>query len=208
MIVEELDALDSANFVRRWFLPYLTRGVLHRWSPSLWLRDPRERDTQRMVPQMLRGDLEQYSYEFELPTSRDVEFLDRRREARAPGSPDLIRANILGEDTLLLFDPKSIADVLERSPNVFGPATAKSRSMRYFAPDAVIVSSGKAFEERRKFQESALKPGVRPGSDAKAAFLEIIAGEIDRRIDEERDRLQGKPLDWAFMDMWPRARSR
>lgn len=202
MDVKELPPLQSADFVRRWFLPYFTRGVLHRWSPSLWLADPRENDTKRLIPRFLLRDLEEYAYEFELPEKEDVLFLDGiRKQAGKEKRPDLLWVDLFGRRTLVLFDPDAIQDVLARSPNPFGPAPAKSRSMGYFQPDAVIVSRGPAFVERREFNERTLTP-LLPCHIHAASFLKIVQKEIEHRLQEDDRRLMdaGKPLDWAFME--------
>ena len=202
MEIPTLSPLDNAEFLRRWFLPYFSRGFLHRWSPSLWLRDPAQEPYKQLIPRLLRHDLEEYAYEFEIPEDDDVEFLNRLRKRYAvDGKPDVLEACLLGRRTFVVFDPIAIADVLGRSPDPFGPAPAKFRSLSYFQPDSVIISSGRSFDERRRFNEDVLQPNECLHELARS-FLGIVDSEVEREAAAiEKARLDAPvKIDWAFME--------
>jgi cytochrome P450 len=71
---------------------------------------------------------------------------------------DAVRVRFLGTPSLLLFDPRAIAHVLDRSPSIYGAPAAKRKGMYHFQPEAVTVSNGQKWKERRAFNESVLCP--------------------------------------------------
>jgi cytochrome P450 len=78
--------------------------------------------------------------------------------------------------TLLVLDPESIDAVFRSDANTADP-WLKKRALSRFVPDAVIISRGKEWEERRGFNERALGfkgKGLDPHSEA---FREIVFRE-------------------------------
>ncbi|MCL4801452.1 MAG: cytochrome P450 [Burkholderiales bacterium] len=61
--------------------------------------------------------------------------------------------------TLLVLDPESADAVLRADANAADPAL-KKRALSRFAPDALVISSGAAWPERRAFNEAALGFGA------------------------------------------------
>jgi cytochrome P450 len=76
--------------------------------------------------------------------------------------------------TLLVLDPESIDAVLRSGEN-FADPTLKVKTISYFAPDALVVSGGPAWADRRGFNERALGFGrTHPHGEA---FGEIVFRE-------------------------------
>lgn len=63
------------------------------------------------------------------------------------------------QPALLLFDPREIRKVLDDSPFAFAEAAGKRKGMSHFEPEAVTISRGDKFRERRAFNEQVLCPG-------------------------------------------------
>lgn len=66
------------------------------------------------------------------------------------------RVRFLSKPSLLLFDGQTIQQVLDHSPDVYGPPAAKCRGMAHFQPAAVTVSTGLDWQSRRAFNVAAL----------------------------------------------------
>lgn len=71
---------------------------------------------------------------------------------------DAVRVRFLAKPSVLLFDQAAIAHVLDRSPSIYGAPAAKRKGMSHFQPDAVTISHGREWKERRGFNEAALHP--------------------------------------------------
>ena len=79
--------------------------------------------------------------------------------------------------TLLVMDPDSVDAVLRSDENAADP-TLKKRALSGFVPDALVISSGDEWKDRRPFNESALGFGkLHRHHDA---FKEIVFREVDR----------------------------
>lgn len=87
--------------------------------------------------------------------------------------------------TLLVFDPESIDAVLRSEENAADPVLKKLALSR-FVPDALVISSGAEWRDRRDFNEKALNTGkLHRHHDA---FAEIVLREVEvltrQRLDE------------------------
>jgi len=91
--------------------------------------------------------------------------------------------------TLLVLDPPGIDAVLASVANQADP-WLKKRALSRLVPDAVIVSSGQAWRERRTFNESVLALGQ--PHPQREHFARIAAAEVELLLADDRDR-----LDWA-----------
>jgi cytochrome P450 len=99
-------------------------------------------------------------------------------------------ARLLGGRIVTLWGRDAIREVLDRSAYDYASdAGAKGKGMAHFQPDALTVSRGEKWEDRRRFNESVLATKERLHPDAKR-FLEVVADEVDRlRI--------GPELEWG-----------
>lgn len=82
-----------------------------------------------------------------------------------------------GGRTLLVLNPESIDAVLESDQNAADPML-KKRALSHFVPDALVISSGHEWENRRPFNETVLAfRKLHPHADA---FKEIAFQAVDR----------------------------
>ncbi len=94
---------------------------------------------------------------------------------------------LLGGRIVVVWGVGSIADVLERSAEEFaGDSGAKAKGMCHFQPDALTLSRGETWADRRRFTESVLATDdwIHPHG---RRFLTVIADEVQRL--GPRDRL-------------------
>lgn len=83
--------------------------------------------------------------------------------------------------TLLVLDPESIDAVLRSDANAADPVL-KKRALSQFVPDALVISSGEAWRERRAFNEAVLDFGRQHHHGE--AFREIVLAEVRALADE------------------------
>jgi cytochrome P450 len=121
---------------------------------------------------------------------RAVRRLQRLHERHGDG-PLLLRYR--RRNLALVLAPQDVHRVLEESPEPFSPANReKVAALSHFEPNGVLVSTGPAREERRRFNEAVLE------SDSSAHRLgphiaEIVADEL----------LGAAELDWdGFAERW------
>ncbi|HLM27042.1 MAG TPA: cytochrome P450 [Thermoleophilaceae bacterium] len=96
---------------------------------------------------------------------------------------------LLGGRIVVLWGPDAIAEVLEQSADVYDSGSgAKGKGMRHFQPDALTLSQGEEWRDRRRFTESVLATSerVHPLADR---FLAVASEEV------EALRL-GSTLEW------------
>ena len=89
-------------------------------------------------------------------------------------------ARLLGGRIVVLWGPEAIREVLDRSADVYASDSgAKGKGMSHFQPDALTMSRGEEWRDRRAFNESVLatSEGVHPLA---ARFVAVVAEEADR----------------------------
>ena len=99
-------------------------------------------------------------------------------------------AQLLGGRIVTLWGPDALREVLDKSADVYDSGSgAKGKGMGHFQPDALTVSSGEEWKDRRAFNESVLATSsdVHPSGDR---FVQIVADEVHRQD------LQGS-LTWS-----------
>lgn len=89
---------------------------------------------------------------------------------------DYFYINLLGKKSLLVLDVGGIKHVLDHSPSIYAEAGLKLRGMSHFQPNAVTISRGNAWAERRRFNEFVLDFGNPVHTDA-SHFLDAIRAE-------------------------------
>ncbi len=105
---------------------------------------------------------------------RAVRLLQRLR-ARYGSGPLLLR--VPGRSVALVLDPDEVGRVLVGEPHHFAPANLEKRgALSHFQPHGVLVSSGSARTDRRRFNEAVLDTG-QP--------LHHLAGSMVHTIREE-----------------------
>ncbi len=122
------------------------------------------------------------------PRRRAMNLLTRLdTDSRAVATLSKLRRKYGGEGLQLLhgrivivWGVPSIADVLEGSAEKFaGDSRAKAKGMCHFQPDALTLSRGELWADRRRFTESVLATSERIHPYARP-FLTVIADEVER----------------------------
>jgi cytochrome P450 len=122
------------------------------------------------------------------PRPRAMKFLtDRKADQRTVTELAKLRrkyggdgVKLLGGRLVVLWGEPAIREVLDRSADAYaGNAGAKAKGMSHFQPDALTMSYGEEWRERRQFNESVLaaRETVHPLA---GHFLGIVEGEVDR----------------------------
>jgi cytochrome P450 len=101
-------------------------------------------------------------------------------------------ARLLGGRLAVLWGPDAIKQVLDQSAKVYDSGSgAKEKGMCHFQPDALTLSSGEEWRDRRAFTESVLATSESAHPDAER-FLAVVQDEVQRL------RVGGAvELDWA-----------
>jgi cytochrome P450 len=89
-------------------------------------------------------------------------------------------ARLLGGRLVLLWGSDAIREVLDRSADVYASdAGAKGKGMCHFQPDALTLSRGEEWRDRRAFNESVLatSESLHPDADR---FVAVVADEVAR----------------------------
>ena len=142
-----------------------------------------------LLPALVRGLFSPRPGAMKLLTTLDTDgkavktLADIRR--RYPGQG----ARLLGGRLVVLWGEDAIREVLDQSADAYASDSgAKGKGMSHFQPDALTVSRGEEWRDRRAFNEAVLATEERLHPDA-ARFLEVVADEVGRM------RLFGK-LRW------------
>ena len=87
---------------------------------------------------------------------------------------------LLGGRLVVLWGAEAIKQVLDQSADVYASdAGAKAKGMAHFQPDAVTLSRGEEWRDRRTFNEAVLATGDRVHPYGQR-FLAVVADELDR----------------------------
>ncbi len=133
-----------------------------------------------VVPALVRGLFSPRRGAMKLLTSLDA---DRRTVAFLSGlrrrhGGEGVR--LLGGRLLVLWGAAAIREVLDRSADAYGSdAGAKAKGMAHFQPDALTLSRGPEWRDRRAFNEAVLatQDRVHPLG---GRFLEVVRDEVAR----------------------------
>jgi cytochrome P450 len=87
---------------------------------------------------------------------------------------------LLGGRIVVLWGAEAIKDVLDHSADAYaGDAGAKAKGMSHFQPDALTLSRGAVWRDRREFNEAVLASRQRTHPLA-GRFLAVVADEVGR----------------------------
>ena len=84
---------------------------------------------------------------------------------------------LLTTRSLLVLDPDGVGRVLDHSPDIYADGRPKREGMQVFQPNAVTISRGDDWRERRRFNEAVLNSG-HPVHRYAEAILAIVRDEI------------------------------
>ena len=160
--------------------------------PSASLLDSLIYNLVHVIPSYLRGLFTPNRFWFTFwtaihPDPASVKFVTRLRKKYRSNYCYLY---MLTTKSLVVLDPDGIRHVLERSPDIYGDAKLKRTGMSHFQPDAVTISRGDEWRERRRFNESVLDTG-RGLHQYAQQFLNVIRDETTTLL-----RQAGTHLAW------------
>src|SRR3954464_4631803 len=144
---------DSLRFVATGLLPALARGLF----------SPRPRAMKWLTRLNTDG--------------RAIKVLDSIREKHGGEGVRLLRGKMT-----VLWGERAIREVLDNSATAYASdAGAKKKGMSHFQPDALTLSRGDEWRDRRKFNEAVLKEHSQEGR-----IRDVVSDEVSRmRIDGE-----------------------
>jgi len=97
--------------------------------------------------------------------------------------------------TLLALAPETFEAVLASDANAADPVL-KKRALSRFVPDALVISSGSEWRNRRRFNEEALDSDNRLHRHSRA-FMQVVQQETDRLPGPAYDGLPAYELCWS-----------
>lgn len=107
---------------------------------------------------------------------RAIRFMAKLRKKHGPGP---VWVWDMTDRALLCLDVEDVARTLDGSPHPFAPdPEAKRKGMSHFQPDALTLSRGDLWSNRRTFAEAVLQTPREVHSLAEG-FLRIVAEEVD-----------------------------
>jgi cytochrome P450 len=110
---------------------------------------------------------------------RAIRLMEGLRGRYGPG-PVWIR--VMADRALLCLDVADVALTLDGSPHPFASdPPAKRKGMGHFQPDALTLSRGDLWENRRRFTEAVLETPAEVHS-LTGRFLDVVVEEIDRLL--------------------------
>jgi cytochrome P450 len=133
-----------------------------------------------VIPALLRGLFSPRPAAMRLLTGQNV-------DARAMAELSKLRRKyggdglkLLGGRLIVLWGEPAIREVLDNSADAYaGNAGAKAKGMAHFQPDALTMSYGKEWRDRRQFNEAVLAARERLHPSAER-FLAVVADEVGR----------------------------
>lgn len=106
--------------------------------------------------------------------------------------------HVLGDRAVLAVDTPELRQVLERSPHPFASDPAvKSKGMSYFQPNALTLSRGELWHDRRRFTEAVLDTD-RPRHRSADRFAAVAREETQALLDASGRRLAWTAWEGAF----------
>jgi cytochrome P450 len=168
--VPALSLTDNLLYNLLQVLPYYVQGIFTRNRLGVWL-------VARLHPDPLAAGL--------------LRRLIRKYRSR------YLYVSMLGTRSLLVLSPEGVVEVLDRSPAVFADAKTKRQGMAHFQPNAVTISRGEEWRDRRRFNEAVLGGDHDPHREA-GRYLAVVAGEVAAALDEAGDDLGWRDFERLF----------
>jgi cytochrome P450 len=163
---------DNLRFNLLYVLPYFTQGIFtrNRFWVGFWTRVHRDPLGVRLIASLRR----KYGTGY-------------------------LNVRVLTTRSLLVLDVDGIRRVLDGSPWTFADPPTKHKGMAHFQPNAVTISRGDEWYDRRRFNEAVLG-----GGEQLHPFAGHILALVQREVDTTRSSAQGK-LAWPdIQDLFER----
>jgi cytochrome P450 len=104
---------------------------------------------------------------------------------------------MLKNKSLVILDSDAIKHILDNSPSIYAEADLKRRGMSHFQPNAVTISHGEDWIDRRTFNEAVLDSGKKVHRHADQ-FLEITRSQVTDMLQHCGGRLSWNVFDVLF----------
>jgi cytochrome P450 len=133
-----------------------------------------------VVPALVRGLFAPRRSAMKLLTKLDADARAIRALSSVRRKHDGQGVKLLGGRIVVLWGEPAIREVLDASADAYASdAGAKAKGMSHFQPDALTLSRGEEWRDRRAFNESVLATSHRVHPLAQR-FLTVVAGEVER----------------------------
>lgn len=167
-----------------------------REIPTLSFGESQSFKMLHLVPGVLQGLFTRRPAMVALATRLDADgrgyrLLDRLRRKYGCGT-FLLR----GGEEIVLTEPPLIQQVLEASPDPWGPPGAKRKGMGHFQPESLTLSTGEEWRRRRRYNETVLETGSL--HQLASGFLEIVRDEVSEALAGSGGALQWESFDRLF----------
>jgi cytochrome P450 len=141
-----------------------------------------------VVPTLVRGLFSPRRGAMRLLTALDADARTVRVLSALRGRHGGEGVRLLGGRMVTLWGEGALREVLDHSAERYASDSgAKGKGMAHFQPDALTVSRGEAWRDRRDFTEAVLATGDRVHPDGER-FVAVVADEVGRmRLDETLD---------------------
>jgi hypothetical protein len=168
--IQTASFVDSLRFNLSYVFPYFLRGIFIK--DRFWNR----------VLEAIH------------PDPLGVKLCQRLRARYRTG---FIRVNLVTRKALLVFDQAGIWHVLDHSPYTYADPEMKRRGMSHFQANALTISRGEAWQDRRRFNEAVLssKDVIPTHADR---FLAIVARETSAVLASKQPFLTWEDFDRLF----------
>ena len=166
---------------------------------SLW--DSLTYNFGHMVPNYLGGLFTRNRFGFGLVEAvhKDPAAVGFCTRLRDKYDSDYLYLRLPGGEALLILDPEGIRHVLDNSPEIYAEPKIKREGMSHFMPDALTISRGEEWKDRRRFNEAVLDSD-RDLHRFAEDFLGIVRSETGATLKQA-----GEQLTWEdFARLFPR----
>jgi Cytochrome P450 len=159
-IIPTVSFLDSLRYNLFHMIPYLSRGIFteNRFWVTFWTKYQRDPGAMKFISGLRRKYQSEYLYVY-----------------------------MLTKKSLLVLAHDGIKRVLDQSPTIYAEAKPKRKRMSHFQPNALTISRGEEWQDRRRFNAAVLQNDVHRYADH---FLEIIREEITSKTSQGSNVLQ------------------
>jgi cytochrome P450 len=120
------------------------------------------------------------------------------RQLKRSYGPGPVWVRLVNKPALLMLSREDIERVLRESPHPFASdPEGKRKGMGHFQPDALTLSRGDVWENRRRFTEAVLDTGA-PAHRHADRFVAVVREEADALLGEVGGELRYDPWAQAF----------
>jgi cytochrome P450 len=153
---------------------------MSRSVPVISLRENIAYNLLHVVPYYLRGIFTRNRFWYNLwsrfhPDPLGLRFISALRQKY---QSDYLYLYLLTSKSLLVLDRAGIQHILAHSPTIYADGKLKRKGMSHFQPNALTISRGAQWTERRNFNEAVLNSGHSVHAYADT-FLAIIRQELN-----------------------------